>query len=147
MFVLEDKCCWISAADETGIDFIRNKVKPYCQVAAGPEFFGRKNVVFNEADHLTKDAQAVLRELIERHTEVRFIFMMNEIEDFEYQLKSRCAVIEFKNPPDGDIKNFVKKILTAENIQFDKKLVDKIVGREYPDMRKIISEIQRTCEK
>ncbi len=139
MFDTEFNHLWFNAADKTGIDTIREIVKPHCQGAAA---FGSKNVVFNEADRLSKKVQAILLELIEKSTAVRFIFMTNKIKNIDNQLISRCVDVEFLNPPEDEILSFVERVLKLENIQYDVKTVEHYVGKFQPDMRKIITTIQ-----
>ena len=67
-----------------------------------------KVVVFNEAENLSQEAQAALREIMERVEKYcLFIFMTNNIKKIDSAIKSRCLEIEIKDPPIEDIKSFI----------------------------------------
>lgn len=93
---------WMNGSDNTGIDFIRDKVKPFAE--AGRGFSDKpKILVLNEADSLSsgqQGAQKMLRQLMEdTHKITRFIFLANYEQYFIPELKSRCQVIMVDNPP------------------------------------------------
>jgi DNA polymerase III delta prime subunit len=132
---------WINAAEESGIEIIRKKVRPYCYGGSSIAL-GTKHMVFNEADKLSEDAQICLREIVEMAPNTRFIFMTNNIDKIQHQIRSRCFEVEYKRPPEGDVVNFIKEILIAESLEVDPNKVQKIVGRNYPDIRSTIIETQ-----
>jgi DNA polymerase III delta prime subunit len=132
---------WINAAEESGIGTIRDRVMVYCY-GGSSILYGFKHMIFNEADKLSEDAQICLREIMEKAPKNRFILMTNNIDKIQQQIQSRCKIVEYRNPPDGDVLNFMKKILAAESVEYDSKKLKKIVGRYYPDIRKTIIEVQ-----
>jgi len=133
---------WVNASDKTGIDFIRNDVKPFAHAASR----NIKIVVFNEADALSSGqsgAQKNLRQLMEdTHIDCRYIFLANYDQYIINEIKSRCEVIAIDNPPIKDIVLFAARILRSENIQFDNKILVSIVKKCYPDIRKTIWALQ-----
>ena len=66
---------YINASDERGIDTIRDKIIPF---ASSMSFSGVKIVILDEADYITPQAQATLRNTIEACSNTtRFIFRSN----------------------------------------------------------------------
>ena len=141
----------INGSDENGVDVIRFKIKNYASSMslAG----GRKVVIIDEADYLTPNAQAILRNAIEEFSvNCSFIFTCNYKTKIIEPLHSRCAVIDFslKNGEKAVMaKDFFKRIqgiLQSENVDFDKVVVSEVVKKHFPDFRRVINELQRYAQ-
>lgn len=134
---------WINASDHTGIDVIREKIRPFATAYAMSEM---KLVILNEADSLTsgpQGAQKMLRQLMEdTHKICRFIFLCNYENYIIPEIKSRCSVIKIDNPPKGEIGKLALSILKKERIKFEKKTFMEIISKCYPDIRKTIMVFQ-----
>ncbi len=129
----------INCSDETGIDTIRDKVKSFATSAG---FGGIKIVYLNEADYLSGNAQAMLRDLMESVQRVtRFVFCCNYVHKMIDELMSRCQVIELSNPPAADVVKRCWSILDSEGVKYDKKVVVELVKsiwKRKPDIRKTL---------
>lgn len=141
----------INGSDENGVDVIRFKIKNYASSMslAG----GRKVVIIDEADYLTPNAQAILRNAIEEFSvNCSFIFTCNYKTKIIEPLHSRCAVIDFslKNGEKAVMaKDFFKRIqgiLQSENVDFDRVVVSEVVKKHFPDFRRVINELQRYAQ-
>ena len=136
---------WVNASDHTGIDFIRENIKPFAYTGRGLSS-KQKILVLNEADSLTsgpQGSQKMLRQLMEDVQNItRFIFLANYEQYIIPELKSRCQVIKIDNPPKKEIGLFCSKILKKEGITFDPKILIKIVQKCYPDIRKTVWALQ-----
>lgn len=137
---------WINASDSTGIDAIRDKVRPF---ATSMSLSPLKIVVLNEADSLTsgpQGAQKMLRQLMEDTEKIcRFIIMCNYIHFIIPELLSRFSTCTMKidNPPKKEIGKLCLKILKSEKIKYTGKDVVAIVEKCYPDIRKTINVLQQ----
>lgn len=134
-------CLELNASDERGIDVIREKVKTFAMTRGTG---GIKIVFLDEADYLTKEAQPMLRNLMETyHKNCRFILTCNYENKIIPALKSRCNVFIFKQPEKEEIKNRLVKIVFEEKAQnVSQEMIDKIVTKFYPDIRKCINKLQ-----
>ena len=47
---------------------------------------------------------------------------------------------------DEYIKKHIENILKKESIEYDSSMVDKIIKSYYPDVRRIIGTIEKSCE-
>jgi DNA polymerase III delta prime subunit len=139
----------INGSEESGIDVLRTKIK---QFASTVSFSGNpKVVILDEADYLNPNSfQPALRAFIEEFSSnCRFILTCNYKHRIIPALHSRCAVIEFKLLKEDKPKiagQFFKRacgILTHQGIQFDQKVVAKVVEKHFPDYRRILNELQR----
>ena len=138
----------INGSDENGVDTIRVKIKNY---ASSMSFAGgRKVIILDEADYLTPNAQAILRNAIEEFaSNCSFIFTCNYKTKIIEPLHSRCAVIDFTlrtNEKAQMASAFFKRIeniLDTEKVEYESKVLAEVVKKHFPDFRRVINELQR----
>jgi DNA polymerase III delta prime subunit len=138
----------INGSDENGVDTIRVKIKNYASSMSLSG--GRKVVIIDEADYLTPNAQAILRNAIEEFSSnCSFIFTCNYKNRIIEPLHSRCAVVDFTlkgNEKAVMAKDFfirIKTILQSEEIEYTDKVVAELIKKHFPDFRRVINELQR----
>jgi DNA polymerase III delta prime subunit len=142
--ILDCQYLYINASDENGIDTIRSKVIGF---ASTKSLDGKlKIVLFDECDALTLDSQKALRNVIEEYSHnTRFIFTCNYLFKIIPALQSRCQIFSLTPPLDG-VLNRVVAILKHEGIAVpdtEKPKLVELVRSGYPDMRRIINDIQK----
>jgi DNA polymerase III delta prime subunit len=139
----------INGSEESGIDVLRTKIKSFASTVS---FTGNtKVVILDEADYLNPNStQPALRGFIEEFAEnCRFIFTCNFKNRIIQPLHSRCSVIEFKIPKNEKQRiafsffNKVQKILQIEKVEFDGKVLARVVEKFFPDFRRSLNELQR----
>jgi DNA polymerase III delta prime subunit len=131
---------YINASDERGIDTIRDKIIPF---ASSMSFNDVKIVILDEADYITPQAQATLRNVIESCSKTtRFILTCNYLERIISPLQSRCQTFEITPPSKGDVWNKCENILHNENVEFETTKIKAAIDTHYPDIRKIINTLQ-----
>ena len=142
-------CLFINASLENGIDVLRTKIS---QFASTVSFTGKtKVVILDEADYTNPQSfQPALRGFIEEFSQnCRFIFTCNFKNRIIPPLHSRCSVIEFKIDKEEKPKiaaRFYRRvvdILSHEKVEFDPKVLAKIVEKHFPDYRRTLNEIQK----
>lgn len=101
------------------------------------------NILTHNCDYFLPLPQGSLRQLIEDYGEnVRFILTCNKIERVIEPIKSRCEPIKIEPSSKPDIAKHLDNILGKENIEYKKEDLALIVNRFYPDMRKMLNNIQ-----
>ena len=132
---------YINASDERGIDTIRDKIIPF---ASSMSFNDVKIVILDEADYITPQAQATLRNTIESCSKTtRFILTCNYLERIISPLQSRCQTFEIIPPSKTEVIEHVSDITAKEAmLEVSVNDVQKVVSTHYPDIRKIINTIQ-----
>ena len=132
---------YINASDERGIETIRDKVTSFSSTAS---FKSIKVVILDEADFLTIQAQASLRNVIETFSRTtRFIMTCNFIERIIDPLQSRCQVLKIIPPSKKEVAKHLSNILIDEGIRFENiQDIVSIVNTHYPDIRKMLNTIQ-----
>ena len=131
---------YINASDERGIETIRDKVSGFASTAS---FKPLKVVILDEADFLTIQAQASLRNVIETFSRTtRFIMTCNYIERIIDPLQSRCQVLKIVPPSKTDVAKHLASIMNQEGISFEREDLKTIVNQYYPDLRKCLNTIQ-----
>jgi len=135
---------YINASDESGIDVIRHNITNFAQTKS---FDGRvKVVILDEADGLTPQAQAALRNTMETFAKYcRFILTANYKHKIIPALQSRCQSLDIKPIVELAVKRCYY-ILKNENVKVsdDQKVkFIQLVKRHFPDLRKAINELQK----
>jgi replication factor C small subunit len=131
---------YLNCSDENGIDAIRDKVR---QFASSATFKKVKVVILDESDFLTLNAQAALRNIIETFSlHTRFIFTCNFVERIIAPLQSRLASYALVSPTPRQIYDRMCSILQEENVEFVDKELALIVKTFYPDIRKVLNNVQ-----
>ena len=131
---------YINASDERGIETIRDKVSGFASTAS---FKPLKVVILDEADFLTIQAQASLRNVIETFSRTtRFIMTCNYVERIIDPLQSRCQVLKIIPPSKGEVAAHIAGIMEQEGVSFEREHLKIIVNQYYPDLRKCLNTIQ-----
>ena len=141
----------INGSDEGRfLDTVRNKVRQFATTVSLTSRSAHKVVIIDEADNTSSDVQLALRAAVEEfHSNCRFIFTCNFPNKIIDPLHSRCTVIDFKIKGEEaeklQAKFFVrlKSILDEQQIQYEDKVLIKVVKRYYPDWRRLLNECQR----
>jgi len=135
---------YINASDERGIDTIRDKVSGFASTSS---FKPLKVIILDEADFLTIQAQASLRNIIETFSRsTRFILTCNFLERVIDPLQSRCQVLKIVPPSKNEVAKHIHNILNQESITHTGEDLKLLVENYYPDLRKIINTCQMSSK-
>ena len=140
---------FINGSEESGIDILRNKIKNFASSVSLTD--AKKVVILDEADYLNANStQPALRGFIEEFSNnCRFIFTCNFKNRIIEPLHSRCAVVEFKvdnSEKPKMMSAFFKRacsILESECVDYDPQVVAQVIGKYFPDYRRVLGELQR----
>lgn len=133
---------------ELNLDALRTDIE---QFATSMSLNGkRKYVIIDEADFLNPHIQPQLRTFMEVYSSTcGFILTCNYKEKLMEALVSRCPIIEF-NFKKEEALDLTKKmlihafqILSAESVEYDKRVVAEVVKKYNLDFRRVINELQR----
>lgn len=138
---IECDALMINASDERGIDVIRDKIKNFASTTG---FAPLKVVFLDEADYLTPDAQAALRNMMEVFSQkTRFILTCNYVERIIPAIVSRCQTSAVTPPSKKEVAVHLTNILAKENVSYEKQAIATLVNAYYPDIRRIIGTAQQ----
>lgn len=130
----------INASDENSVDTIRNKIKGFITTIS---LKNMKIVVLDEADHITPQGQAALRNMMEQFSQSsRFILTCNYGERIIDPIHSRCQSLDLTPPSMKDAAVHLADILNDEGVEYEAGDVKTIVETYYPDIRKVINTAQ-----
>lgn len=139
---------FINASEHGNIDTLRTTIRNFASTVS---FNGNtKVVILDEADYLNPNStQPALRSSIEEFSKnCRFIMTCNFKHKIMDAIQSRCTVIDFKIPSKEkpemakELLESIKNILNTEKIEYDTKVLSKLIISYFPDFRKIIGVIQ-----
>ena len=132
---------YINASDENSVDTVRNKVRHFASTVG---FKDLKVIILDEADYMTPNAQASLRNLMEtfsRHC--RFILTCNYVERIIDPIQSRCQSYKVVPPKRVDVARHLVHILEDEGVTYDLDDIRLVTDAAYPDIRRVINSAQR----
>ena len=139
----------INGSESGGIDTLRTKIKSFASTVSLSG--GTKVVILDEADYLNpQSTQPALRGFIEEFSgNCRFIFTCNFSNRIISPLHSRCSVVEFKIPKvelpkvATEFATRLQGILEKEQVGYNKDILNSLIGKYFPDWRRILNECQR----
>lgn len=137
----------INASEERGIEIVRNKIKNFVLTlpiintsASSPKY---KFVILDEADAMTQDAQAMLKQVIEYYTyNARFCLICNCIKKINTAIQSRCTTFKFSPLNFDSVKNKINLISNEANIKITQGGIHTIWKLSNGDMRKVMHMLQ-----
>ena len=141
----------INGSDEGRfLDTVRNNAKNFASTVSLSSTAKHKVIIIDEADNTSNDVQLCLRAFIEEFaSNCRFIFTCNYKNKILDPLHSRCTVVEFgiKGKERAKIANGfftrLREILDQERIQYENKVLIELIGKHFPDWRRVLNECQR----
>lgn len=132
---------YINASSENSIDDVRNKIVGF---ASSVGFRPLKIIILDEADFLTPQAQAALRNVMETFSmHTRFILTCNYFERIIEPIISRVQLFELVPPSKKDVASHVFNILRKESVEALPIDLKFILDSLYPDIRRIINTLQK----
>ena len=135
---------FVNASDENSVDTIRTKIKNFASTMG---FNDLKIVVLDEADYVTPQAQAALRNLMEAFSKTtRFILTCNYVERMIEPIVSRSQVFHLTPPSKKQVALQLVNILNTEGVGYEKSDVATLVSSYYPDIRRIINVAQQSVK-
>ena len=131
---------YINASDENSVDAVRDKIKRYASTVG---FRRWKIIILDEADYLTPNAQAALRNLMETYSKTtRFILTCNYVEKIIDPIQSRCQTFAITPPNKTDVAKRLVSVLDEKGVSYDIKDVAAIINASYPDIRRALNAAQ-----
>jgi replication factor C small subunit len=132
---------YINASDENNIETVRTKIKNFASTVG---FRRWKICILDEADYMTPNGQAALRNLMETFSKTtRFILTCNYVEKIIDPIQSRCQTFAIVPPSKKDVAKRIVDILTQLEIEYDNKDLVTIINSGYPDIRRVLNACQR----
>lgn len=139
----------INCSEDRNIDTLRVKIRDFASTVSLNG--NQKVVILDEFDYSNANSiQPALRGAIEEFAgNCRFILTCNYKNRIIAPIHSRCTNIEFSIPSAEkpflakSMMDRIKFILDTESIPFDNEVLVKLIMKHFPDIRRMLNEIQR----
>ena len=135
----------LNASDERGINVVRHTIKQFAesQPPMANQSIEFKLVILDEADAMTRDAQAALRRVIEKYSKTtRFCLICNHVSHIIPALQSRCTRFKFKSIPKESAIARLHAVCREENLNLSENVINELVTHSEGDMRRAINILQ-----
>lgn len=132
----------LNASDERGIDVIRSQIQSFVN---SKNLFnkGKKFVILDEVDYMTKSAQHALKSVITNcKTDICFCLICNYISRIDSSLQDIFMHFHFNSLSKEYIFNFLQSIILTENLNINTDTLMKIVNFFGSDIRSMINYLQ-----
>ena len=132
----------VNASNENNVDTMRTKINGF---ASSFPFSGEfKYVLLDEADYLSPNAQAILRNMMVTYSQTcRFILTCNYPNKIIPAIHSRCQGYNIEKLDTNEFTARIAEICITEGITPDLDTLDVYVRSTYPDLRKCINMVQQ----
>lgn len=136
---------FVNASDINSVDAVRNIIKPFAMSMSINEELPIRFVFLDEADHLSPQAQAALRNLIEAsYGSARFILTANYPKKIIPALHSRLQTFTLEKPDIESIAERVLAILDNEEVEIESEEdLLNLIKNNSSDIRKLIQLLQQ----
>lgn len=138
-----------NGASLSKVEHVRTTIDEWASDAVLPVYEGRKMWFIDEADFMSKKAQAALRGVIEKsHQKCRFILAANTLNALDLAVRSRLKPIAFviSAQERPSIVDRIQKRLAVKldewGAPFDRDRLNQLVANYFPDLRRVNIEIQ-----
>ena len=130
----------VNASNKNGVDYVRDEIISFTETMP----MGRLKIIhLEEFDYMSQQAQGMLRDVLGNDSGTfRFICTCNYENKIIPPLKSRFQTMHFKAPIEDDIFVQMVGILEAEQVDFDPEVLFTYIRQAYPDIRKVINNLQ-----
>ena len=138
----DDLIIHLNASDERGIDIIRSQIQSF---ANSKTLFnkGKKFIILDEIDYMTKSAQQALKTVITECDEsVCFCLICNYISRIEKSVQDIFTHFHFNSLTPKYILRFLKNVVKTENITISTNKLHKVIEFFNSDIRSMINYLQ-----
>lgn len=131
----------LNGSSNNGVDEVRERITNF---ASTMSFGDMRYILLDEADYLTPNAQAALRNVMETYSNFcRFILTCNYPQKVIPALHSRCQGFHIEKLDITEFTARIAEIAIGEGVDVDLETLDTYVQASYPDLRKCINLVQQ----
>lgn len=140
----------VNGSLDRNIDTLRNEIASFASTVSFDG--GKKCIILDEADYLNPQSfQPALRGFIEQFSKnVRFILTCNYKDKIIEPIHSRTTLIDFRSTNEekpemmGLLMKRILSILETESVSVTSpNVVAELIKKHYPDIRRVLNELQR----
>jgi replication factor C small subunit len=131
----------MNGSSQNGVDEVRDRITKFATTMG---FGGMRYILLDEADYLSPNAQAALRNVMETFSNFcRFILTCNYPHKIIPALHSRCQGFHIEKLDTTEFTARIAEICVTEGVDIDLETLDTYVQATYPDLRKCINLVQQ----
>lgn len=141
----------LNASDDRGIKSVQDSIIYFCKKKMelpydeNRKYSHHKIVLLDEADNMTKKAQQLVKNLMEKYqNSTRFAFTCNNSSDIIEAIQSRCIIFRYRRLSSIQLTKRLVIICEKENVTYTNTGIEALVVTSQGDMRQAINNLQLT---
>lgn len=135
----DDACLNLNTTNHRGLKDLETLLPSFCEKAV-MNFEGKKLIIIDEADSLTKKAQNLITNIMNDHGEkVVFIFTCNDSKKIEDSILSKCSTMFIPRVKPNDIVKLLEELCIREEVFYTDEALMLISVSSNGDVRSAIN--------
>ncbi|ADO67495.1 putative replication factor C subunit [Cafeteria roenbergensis virus] len=130
----------LNASDDRGLNLINNVIIPFVKKISSD--YPYKLILITEANTITPKAQTQLANLMDNHSNCKFIFVASELNDISDTIQSRCSILYFPLLSSDQVKKKLLNINIKEKINLSDECIESLINITQRDLRQAINFLQ-----
>lgn len=130
----------IDVLDEKNSIPITESIENFCRKKVNDSEF--KIILFDDIENMTVKLQQFINAMMEKASNVIFIFTSNNLSDILDSIQSKCITIRLDKPNDKEIYDFLVNICKEEKVQFTTTGINSIIYISKNDIRNCLINLQ-----
>lgn len=103
-------------------------------------------MIIDQADDLTREAQAALRRTMEKYTSsMRLILCCNSLSKIIAPVRSRCLLMRVGRPETEEVVRILQDVATKEGFHLSKELASNIAEHAERNLRASLLSLESTA--
>lgn len=140
--IKDNNLLYISSLKDNGINYFRNEIKIFCQSNKLVNI--KKLIVIDDLENINDQCQYILLGLINKFKDkINIIITVNNYQKILDGFISHLNIINLEYPDYDYLYNYTYKIITKENINIEKILIDKIIINSNNSIKNIINILEK----
>lgn len=125
---------------DKGLKNLQEVIPMFCQIKCNNDYTGKRIIIIDEADNLTKKTQNMINDNIKKFNDrISFIFTCNDCKKIDPAIISECLALNINSHLSSDIVTLLQDICNKENIKYSSEGLKLIADSSNGDIRASIN--------
>lgn len=139
-----DETLFLSGSNDFNVDVLRAKILPFATGCG----MTQRTIIIDECEWIRPQLQDSFKKIFDLCKHINFIFITNDVSKVKSPIRSRCKEVDYNFSAENlqhqkiHFLTNMKRILVAENIEYDPTGMGELNRLKFPDMRAMIEMLE-----